>query len=75
MFRERMKNISQEVREDALAMSAIRAGRIDTSRPNEYGVKSPFVVHGIAAYERAFKTWEATLAEGNGPGFSVLIRR
>ena len=30
-------------------------------------MKSPFVVHGIAAYERAFKMLEATLAEDNGP--------
>ena len=32
----------------------------------EHGVRSPFVVHGIAAYERAFKLLEETLAE-TGP--------
>ena len=32
----------------------------------EYGVKSPFRLHGIAAYERAFKMLEATLAGGKG---------
>jgi glutathione S-transferase len=32
----------------------------------EFGVHSPFVLHGIAAYERAFKLMEQTLAEG-GP--------
>ena len=33
----------------------------------EYGVQSPFVVHAIAAYERAFKMLENTLAESGGP--------
>ena len=33
----------------------------------EYGVRSSFVVHGIAAYERAFKALEATLVENRGP--------
>ena len=32
----------------------------------ELGVRSPFVIHGIAAYERAFKMLEDTLSEG-GP--------
>ena len=33
----------------------------------ELGVKSPFVAHGIAAYERAFKMLEDTLSETGGP--------
>ena len=32
----------------------------------ELGARSPFVIHGIAAYERAFKMLEDTLAE-TGP--------
>jgi glutathione S-transferase len=32
----------------------------------ELGARSPFVLHAVAAYERAFKLLEATLAEG-GP--------
>jgi len=32
----------------------------------EHGVQSPFVLHAIAAYERAFKLMEQTLAE-RGP--------
>jgi glutathione S-transferase len=33
----------------------------------QHGVHSPFVLHGIAAYERAFELLEATLAETGGP--------
>jgi glutathione S-transferase len=33
----------------------------------EHGAKSPFVVHGIAAYERAFKLMDETLSEHGGP--------
>jgi hypothetical protein len=44
----------------------------------ELGVRSPFVVHGIAAYERAFKMLEDTLSEagpwilGAGPSLADI---
>ena len=48
-------------------MSAIRAARDRFKSTYEHGVQSPFVLHGIAAYERAFKHLEQTLAENGGP--------
>ena len=67
MFRERMKNMPPEVREKRFRNvgDPRRTDRFKSTY--EYGVKSPFVVHGIAAYERAFKTLEASIAEDKGP--------
>ena len=67
MFRERMKNMSPEVREKRFRNvgDPRRTDRFKSTY--EYGVKSPFVVHGIAAYERAFKMLEASIAEYKGP--------
>ena len=67
MFRERMKNMSPEVREKRFRNvgDPRRTDRFKSTY--NHGVKSPFVVHGIAAYERAFKMLEATLAEDHGP--------
>jgi glutathione S-transferase len=48
-------------------MSVIRVARIASNRRMSMALKSPFVVHGIAAYERAFKMLEDTLKEGKGP--------
>ena len=67
MFRERMKNMPAEVREKRFRNvgDPRRTDRFKSTY--EYGVKSPFVAHGIAAYERAFQTLESTLAEHKGP--------
>ena len=67
MFRERMKNMPPEVREKRFRNvgDPRRTDRFKSTY--EYGVKSPFVAHGIAAYERAFQTLESTLAEHKGP--------
>jgi ganglioside-induced differentiation-associated protein 1 len=67
MFRERMKNMPPEVREKRFRNvgDPRRTDRFKSTY--EYGVKSPFVVHGIAAYERAFKMLEASIAEDKGP--------
>jgi glutathione S-transferase len=66
MFRERMKNMPEEIRQ-------IRFRNIGDPRRHdrfkstyEFGVQSPFVLHAIGAYDRAFKLMEQTLAEG-GP--------
>jgi glutathione S-transferase len=66
MFRERMKNMPAALRE-------VRFGNIGDPRRRdrfkstyELGVQSPFVLHAVAAYERAFVALEEVLAEG-GP--------
>jgi glutathione S-transferase len=66
MFRERMKNMPEEIRQ-ARFRNVGDPRRTDRFKSTyEHGVQSPFVVHAIAAYERAFKMLEATLAE-DGP--------
>jgi glutathione S-transferase len=66
MFRERMKNMPEEIRQ-ARFRNVGDPRRTDRFKSTyEHGAQSPFVVHAIAAYERAFKMLEETLAE-NGP--------
>jgi glutathione S-transferase len=67
MFRERMKNMPPEIRERRFRNvgDPRRTDRFKSTY--EFGAKSPFVLHGIAAYERAFKSLEATLGETGGP--------
>ena len=67
MFRERMKNMPPEVLEKRFRNvgDPRRTDRFKSTY--DYGVKSPFVVHGVAAYERAFKMLEASIPEGKGP--------
>jgi glutathione S-transferase len=64
MFRDRMRDMT----EDELANRYRNVGdplRTDRHRSvHEYGVASPFVYRAIAAYEIAFKSLEATLADG-----------
>jgi ganglioside-induced differentiation-associated protein 1 len=66
MFRERMKNMPEETRQKRFRNvgDPRRTDRFKSTY--EHGVQSPFVVHAIAAYERAFKTLEEDLAAG-GP--------
>jgi glutathione S-transferase len=66
MFRERMRAMTPEMRERRFANvgDPRRTDRFKSTY--EHGVQSPFVLHAIAAYERAFKLMEPTLAEG-GP--------
>jgi glutathione S-transferase len=66
MFRERMKAMSPELREKRFRNvgDPRRTDRFKSTY--EHGVYSPFVLHAIAAYERAFKLMEQTLAE-RGP--------
>jgi glutathione S-transferase len=66
MFRERMKNMSETIRETRFRNVGDPRRRDRFKSTYEHGVQSPFVVHAVAAYERAFKALEATLAE-NGP--------
>ena len=66
MFRERMKSMPPELREKRFRNvgDPRRTDRFKSTY--EHGVHSPFVLHAIAAYERAFKLMETTLAE-RGP--------
>jgi glutathione S-transferase len=66
MFRERMRNMSEEIRQRRFRNIGDPRRRDRFISTYELGVRSPFVVHGIAAYERAFKMLEDTLAE-TGP--------
>ena len=67
MFSERMRNLPPEVREKRFRNvgDPRRTDRFKSTY--EHGVRSPFVLHGIAAFERAFKLLEQTLAERGGP--------
>jgi glutathione S-transferase len=66
MFRERMRNMTEEQRQSRFhnVGDPERGARMKSWY--ELGVESPFVLNGIAAYEKAFKTMEADLAVG-GP--------
>src|SRR5258707_5313055 len=66
MFRERMKAMSPELREKRFKNvgDPRRTDRFKSTY--EHGVHCPFVLHAIAAYERAFRLMEQTLAE-RGP--------
>lgn len=67
MFRERMRNMPPELREKRFRNvgDPRRTDRFKSTY--EHGVQSPFVLHAVAAYERAFKYLEETLAERGGP--------
>ena len=66
MFRERMKNMPEEIRQVRFRNIGDPRRRDRFKSTYELGVQSPFVLHAIGAYERAFKLMEQTLAEG-GP--------
>jgi glutathione S-transferase len=67
MFRERMKAMPEALRESRFRNvgDPRRTDRFKSSY--ELGVASPFVIHGVAAYERAFKLLEQALADGGAP--------
>ncbi len=66
MFRERMRNMPEETRQRRFRNVGDPRRRDRFMSTYELGVRSPYVVHAIAAYERAFKLLEETLAE-SGP--------
>jgi glutathione S-transferase len=66
MFRERMRNMPQEMREIRFRNIGDPRRRDRFKSTYEMGVHSPYVLYAIAAYERAFKLLEETLAE-SGP--------
>ena len=66
MFRERMRTMSEEIRERRFRNIGDPRRRDRFKSTYELGVRSPFVKHGAAAYERAFKMLEDTLSQ-TGP--------
>jgi glutathione S-transferase len=66
MFRERMKTMPAELREARFRNIGDPRRRDRFKSTYELGARSPFVLHAVAAYERAFKLLEQTLGEG-GP--------
>jgi glutathione S-transferase len=66
MFRERMRSMPEEIRERRFRNIGDPRRRDRFMSTYELGVRSPYVKHGIAAYERAFKMLEDTLTE-TGP--------
>ena len=66
MFRERMRNLPGEIRQTRFRNIGDPRRRDRFMSTYELGVRSPYVKHGIAAYERAFKLLEDTLTE-TGP--------
>ena len=67
MFRQRMRDMTEEQRQTRFRNvgDPRRTDRFKSTY--ELGAKSSFVTHGIAAYERAFKLLDETLAEHGGP--------
>jgi len=66
MFRERMKSMPEELRQRRFQNIGDPRRRDRFKSTYELGAGSPFVLHAIAAYDRAFGLMEDTLAEG-GP--------
>lgn len=66
MFRERMRTMSPEMRERRFRNVGDPRRRDRFKSTYELGTRSPFVLHAVAAYERAFKLMEETLAQ-RGP--------
>jgi glutathione S-transferase len=66
MFRERMRMMTEDLREARFRNIGDPRRRDRFKSTYELGVRSPFVLHGVAAYERAFKLLEEMLAAG-GP--------
>lgn len=67
MFRERMRTMPEETRQKRFR-NVGDPRRTDRAKSSyEFGVDTPFVVHAVAAYERAFKMLEDTLADTGGP--------
>lgn len=63
MFRERMKNMSEELRQARFRNVGDPRRRDRMKSTLEHGVYSPYVLHAIYAYENAFKLLEVTLGE------------
>ena len=66
MFREKMRAMPEEIRQVRFRNIGDPRRRDRFMSTYELGVQSPYVLHAIGAYERAFKYMEETLEQG-GP--------
>ena len=66
MFRERMRQMPEEMRQSRFRNIGDPRRRDRFMSTYERGARSPFVLYGVAAWERAFAHLEESLAEG-GP--------
>ena len=66
MFRERMKKMPEDLREARFRNVGDPRRRDRFLSTYELGARSPFGLHAVAAYEKAFKLLEVTL-EAGGP--------
>jgi glutathione S-transferase len=66
MFRDRMKNMSDEERERRYRNVGDPVRRDRHKSVFEHGVDSPYVTRAVASYEIAFKAMEEALAGGSG---------
>jgi glutathione S-transferase len=66
MFRDKLKNMTAEQRERRFKNVGDPDRRARNVSCFAHGVESPYVLQGIAAFEKAFKTMEADLAS-EGP--------
>jgi glutathione S-transferase len=64
MFRERLAKMAPEEREKRFKNVGDPERRDRQISTLEHGVESPYVLYAIAAYEKAFKELEQTLADG-----------
>jgi glutathione S-transferase len=66
MFRDRMRHMSEDLRQSRFRNVGDPQRTARMKSWYEFGVDSPYVYEGIAAYEKAFKTMQADLVAG-GP--------
>jgi glutathione S-transferase len=63
MFRERMRKMPEELRQARFRNVGDPRRRDRMKSTLEHGVHSPFVLHAVYAYEKAFKLLDETLSE------------
>ena len=64
MFRERLRNMTEEERQIRFRNVGDPARSARFLSTYEHGVDSPYVLYAIAAFEKLFRTMDATLADG-----------
>ena len=65
MFRERMKNAPEEIRQARFRNVGDPRRRDRMESTLEYGVNSPYVLQAVYAYEKAFNLLEKSLSDGS----------
>ena len=73
MFREKMRNMSEEQREGRFRNVGDPGKRARFMSTYQDGVASPFVLQGIANFEVAFKNMEKALSAGSGSSHRWLV--